>query len=66
MTFFDAEYFVLASRQQREREAEQYRLTHPRGSARSGRASRRRHTWPHLPDLSALLHPHRHTPRILG
>ena len=67
MTNFDAEYFVLASQQQREREAEQYRLTHPQGTARPGRASRRRHAWPRLPDLSALLHPgRRHTPRALG
>ena len=66
MTFFDAEYFVLASQQQREREAEQYRLTHPQGSTRPRLASRRRHVWPHLPDLSTILHPSRHTPRILG
>ena len=66
MTFFDAEYFVLASRQQREREAEQYRLTHPQGSEQVGPASRRRHPRPHLPHLSMLLHPGRHTPRALG
>ena len=66
MTFFDAEYFVLVSRQQREREAEQYRLTHPLGSARPERRSPRRHVRPHLPHLSSLLHPGRHTPRALG
>lgn len=66
MNLFDAEYFVLVSRQQREREAEQYRRTHPRGSEQPRHESRRRHPRLHLPPLSTLLHPGRHTPRALG
>lgn len=66
MTFYDAEYFVLVSRQQREREAEQYRLTHPAQAPRPSRSPRRHRSWTHLPDLSTLLHRGHHTPRTLG
>ena len=66
MLNFDPAPFVLATRQQREREAEQYRLTHPQLDPRPSRSPRRDRPRMHLPHLSTLLHPHRHTPRILG
>ena len=60
------EQLVLATQQQRQREAEQYRLTHPGQRERPSRAGRRRHTWPHPPGSAALTHHGLNRPGVSG